>query len=391
MTFALVFTQHLPTLALVSIGASELAVGIQNGLGQALQPAQLLALRAVARLKKRRILILGQCFAVVGALPLVFFGSLTEWAGGGAVVVAMLCFAWVALGLVVSNTVWFPLLRGYVESDRIGRFFGVLRSGWHLSLILYYLAAQQWLRLHPGAFGPLFLAGWFCGLLRIALISWLPERSERTGGEIRIREALTLLREQRSLRRYLMGITTTTAVRLCVLPFLLVMMRREVGFSDAEVLTTTVALFSGGLVSLYLWGHVVDRLGPAPVFRWTAFGSSLLILTLIGVQEPDGPTLLWAVAVVFGISVLSSGFGVADTRVLFELTPADAPARTLVAAQVTVTVVAGLAPVLVGFALEQWLASAEDRLAVYHVFFSAAAVVRALAYLPLRSFEEPTT
>ena len=104
------------------------------------------------------------------------------------------------------------------------------------------------------------------------------------------------------------------------------------------------------------------------------------------VREPTGGTLMILIAFFFMQAVLISGFGVADTHVLFGIAPPHAPARTLVVAQVIVSVVAGLAPWLVGFALEHWLHQADDPLHVYRMFFTAAAVLQALAFLPLRGF-----
>ena len=155
----------------------------------------------------------------------------------------------IAAGLNVSGTVWFPLLRSYVESDRVGRFFGILRSGWSVALIAYYLAAQRWLAANPGDFAPLFQAAWALGLLRIALIVRRPEQSERTSDPIHVREAFELVRTSPPLRRYLLGVTWSDAVRFTVVPFAIVMMRREVGFTDAQVLLTTIGFFAGGLVS----------------------------------------------------------------------------------------------------------------------------------------------
>jgi MFS family permease len=385
MVFSMVTSQHLPTLALVSLGASEAAIGLQTGLGPALQLLQLPTLRAVGRVSKRRILVSGQLFALAGATPLLFFAGLASLRSGAGVALAILSFAAVAAGLTVSNTVWFPLLRAYVEPGRVGRFFGLLRSGWHLSLIVYYLVAQRWLAARPGDFGPLFLVGWVLGALRIALIARLPERSERTGERIRVRGALALLR-QREFRLYLSGVTTSSAVRLCVVPFAIVMLRREVGLSEAQVVLTTIAHFAGGLASLYLWGRVVDRVGAAPVFRWTSIGMGLLYLSLLFLAKPDAPTLAAAVAFFFGLSVLASGFGVADTHVLFGLTPPEAPARMLVVASVVVNTAVGALPLAAGLALQHWIARAADPLSVYGVFFCAAAVVQVLAFAPLRHF-----
>lgn len=386
MTYSRVFTQDLPTLALVSLGASESLVGLQNFFVPGFQFLQLPALRAVAKRSKRSILVFGQAISVIAGIPLLFFASLASRGGNEGVLIALASFAVVAAGQNLSNTVWFPMLRAYVEPQRVGRFFGTLRSGWHLALILYYVAAQRWLAANPGDLAPLFGIAWALGSVRIVMIARMPERDERTGERIRIREALALIHDNRDLRRYLFGVTWEAALRVSVIPFVIVMMQREVGFDAADVIVTTVASFAGGLASLYLWGRVTDRIGASPVFLFTSLLTAALYLSLTFVSQPGPTTLALLTGFFFANSVLSAGFGVAETHVLFRLTPPEAPARTLVIAAVAVGSFTSLAPLLVGLGLEQALSDSPDRVGVYHRFFVGAAALRAFAFLPLRRF-----
>lgn len=381
-TFRMVFSQHLPTLALVGLGASELLVGVQNAFIFAFIALQLPTLRAVGRFSKRSILLTSHLFALLAALPLVFWSRIGALPGEAPVAVATACFALVAMGLCVGETVWFPLLRGFVEPERIGRFFGALRTGWHLALILFYAGSQRWLAQHPGDFGALFATGWGLGLLRTFLIARLPERSERTGQRVRAREAFALLRDPR-LRGYLLTVAWTHAARVTAVPFAIVLLRRVVGASDADVIYTTVAYFAGGLVSLYFWGRVVDRVGAVPVLRATLIGQALAIAALAGF-EPGPQSVAVMVLWFFAASLLAAGFGVADTHVLFELAPAEAPARTLVLGAVVVGVAAGATPIFAGGALELALRGAPD-LAVYRVFFGVLGGLALGALLPLRA------
>jgi len=384
MTFYMVFTQQLPTLALVHLGAGEAAVGLQTAFIFGFQLLQLPVLRAVGRFRKQRILVLGQALALLGALPLVAFPRLEG--EERAVPLALASFALVAVGLNVSQTAWFPMLRGYVEPDAIGRFFGVLRSGWHLALILYYVAAQAWLGAHPGAFGPLFLLGWLCGALRIALVARLPEQGAELRERIRLRDAWLLLRHHSDLRRYLAGSIAFRAVFWSVVPFALVMLEREVGFSHAAILSTSVAWYAGGLLTVYAWGRWVDRFGAYPIFRATALGMGLVILALVAVDAPGTAGRIGAAGIFFALYALASGFGVADTQVLFRLAPPEAPTRLIVVGQVLSHVGGGLPPIAVGLVLDAALAESESRLGVYHAFFAVAALLQALAFLPLRRF-----
>ena len=185
----------------------------------------------------------------------------------------------------------------------------------------------------------------------------------------------------------MIGVVWGYAVRCATLPFVLVMLRRALGFSNSDAVATTVALYRGGLVSLYLWGAVTDRLGPYVVFRTTALGIGALYL---GARVPraDGRRRLTGSrsAFFFAHSVLAAGYGVADTRLLFELTPPEAPAKVLVVTAVIEGTVCGLAPALAGAVLDPLLARAPEPLPVYHGFFAVAAVLVSLSFLPLRVF-----
>jgi hypothetical protein len=180
MTHRYAYTADLPTLALVSLGASELVVGFQRSFEHVGQLLQLPTLRAVGRMRKRSILMAGQTLAVVGGLPLIAFGTLAGL-GEAAVPITLVCLALASVGIVIGQTVWFPLLRGYVEPERVGSFFGILRTGWHVTLIVYFLAAQRWLAAHPGAFGLLFAVATALGIARIGLVARMPEAEGERG------------------------------------------------------------------------------------------------------------------------------------------------------------------------------------------------------------------
>jgi hypothetical protein len=387
--FALALSEHLPTLALLALGAGESVVGGQSAIKTGANLLQLPTLRRVARIPKRKILTRGHLLAVAGMLPLLAFTPLREAAQAGdgrPAWIALASLAIASAGISISNTVWFPMLRAYVDPARIGRFFGILRSGWHLSLILFYLAAAFWLSRSPGDFAPLFGVVFALGVVRFLLISRMPEQSELTGQGIRVREAFKLIRSSPQLRQLMLTVSTGQALRASVLPFSLVMLRREVGFTEAQLLAATIANFAGGLASLYFWGRIIDRRGAAIVFRGTSIGMAVLILSLIGVSTSGESAFLGALLFFFLYAILSAGFGMADTHVLFKLTPVESPARTLVAAAVSVGVVAAIVPLSAGFGLELALGTTPNRMLVYHVFFAIAASIQAVNWWPARGF-----
>src|SRR5262245_14506670 len=113
-TFRLLFTQNLPTLALVSLGASEFQVGVQGAVAFAFVVLQLPTLRLVGHVSKRAILMAAHLFTLAVALPLVFFDRIAALPHEQGIGVALASFALVGVGTCVGETVWFPLLRAYV-------------------------------------------------------------------------------------------------------------------------------------------------------------------------------------------------------------------------------------------------------------------------------------
>jgi hypothetical protein len=389
MTFRTVFTEWIPTLALVGLGASETVVGLQSAFDPLGHLVQLRVLRSVGRRAKRTLLLLGQGIGVAGAVPLLAYGWLHAAPGPASVAVVLASLAVVTVGIAVTETVWFPLLRSYVEPGQVGRFFGTIRSFWHLTLIGYFLGARFWLERHPGQLAPLFAVGLVAGALRTLLLARLPERSERTGQLIRLRVVIPELRRHPRLRRYLLGVGGQGAIWSATIPFVIVLMRRVVGLSEAQVLMTTVAVYAGGLASLYPWGRIIDAVGPARVFRWTSLGLAACFLSLLGVREPGPWVAVGLTAFFFAAAVLRAGFGVADTHVLFELAPEDSPASLIVVATAVTWLPRGIAPLAVGFALDRILGLGVPPIVPYHGLFVLAAALQALVFLPLREFGRP--
>jgi predicted MFS family arabinose efflux permease len=384
MTHRAIYTEQLPTLALVGLGASEALVGLQRAFEPLSQLLQLGALRVVGRMRKRTLLVAGQTFAVVAGLPMAAYAWLSAAGPERGPALALTSLALCAVGLVIGNAVWFPLLRGYVEPGRIGQFFGVLRTGWHLTLIAYFLAAERWLAAHPGSFGPLFAVASLAGLARIAMVARLPEADGVGRAPLRVRDALGLLRAEPRLRRYLAGMVLYGTARRAAAPFAIVMMRRTLGLSDADVALTTAAFYAGGFASLVGWGRAVDRFGPLPVFRVAALGTTAL-LAAFGIfgAEAGAATM---VGFFFLLAVLSAGFGVADTHVLFGMAPDREPTPMLVVADVATSLAYGAGPFLAGVALALALDAGVEAGSAYRALFLATAVLAALAPFPLRRF-----
>ena len=311
MTFTMAFQDHLPTLALVWLGASEGAVGLYGGLARFAVLIKLPALRALNRVPKKTVLVAGHISALTASLPLIFFGAIA--AGNRAVPLVIASLVATAAAIQMSNTVWFPLLRGYVEPARIARFFGALRS-----------------RIAP------LSAGRDVVVLRAGGCPPVCDRDAATGD--RLRERRGHLHDRCGIHR-----RARLALRLGA----------DRGWCRPR---------TGPALDFHRDGRVLSR-SPRP-----------------GCARCPQPVVH---------AVLASGYGVAETQLLFELTPPEAPAQRLVAADVIVHVISAGGPLLAGLALDALLSRTDTPLAVYHGFFTIAAVLQAASFLPLRGFARP--
>jgi hypothetical protein len=391
MTYRMATGGGLATQALVSLGASEALVGLQASLAPFATLIQLPGLRLVARLGKRGLLLLTQVLALLCGLPLLYYGRLLELGPSQGPAVLLASLAGTMLMLLLGSTAWWPLLHGFTRRGSTGRFFAALRTSWHLGLIGFFLFSAWWLSGHPGGFGLLFAIAWACGAARALLIPLFPERPERVA--FAVREALGRVVVAGPLRQYTVGVTLDQIVFRAVPPFLIVLLRREVHLTEAQVLVTTLATYVGGLLALHPAGALADRLGARPMLVATCALRAAVVLSLgLAAWLCSAELLLPLVAgLTLAYSMLVAAFGVAEVKLLFRLAEGASPTPAIVGTVVARNLVAGVVVVTVGLVLEQVLRRAADPLGIYLGFFGLAAAIQLAAGWPLWRVAQPKT
>lgn len=384
MLFRVVHLRGLATQALVTLGAAEAVVGLHASLGPFATILQLPALKLMDKVGKKRLLLLTQLVALLSAAPLLWFADLKAMGPAAAAPIAIASLAVTAMALMIGSTAWWPLLHGFVSPDRTSRFFAVLRTGWHFWLIAFFFFSAWWLDVHPGAFGLLFLLAWACGVIRACLVPFFPERRE--SNPLRLKETLGMLWATSSLRRYLIGVTLETVVVQSVGPFMIYMLRKEIGLDEGQTLfATTIPFFLGGLLALYPAGRLADRYGARPVLLLTCLlrGGLIAALGFITLVADTHVAYRLATGLAFSYALLTAGFGVAEIKVLFQLAPQDTPSSTIVVVVVVRSVIAGLSPLLAGIALRTLHgAGTFPPEVLYQGFFVVFAAVQVAALLP---------
>lgn len=200
----------------------------------------------------------------------------------------------------------------------------------------------------------LFAAGALAGLVGIVFLSRIPEVSGRPLRGFSLRRALARPFQDPGFRR-LIGFSSGWAFATnLALPFITVVMLRELGLSFLWVMGMTIASQLANLSFLPLWGRIADRFGNKAVLFLCApvFSLSFLLWTFT-VEDLRWVTLGLILLIHVMSGLATAGIDVANDNLLFQLAPAQAPTAYFATAALTNSLAAGVAPVLGG-----WLAGA---------------------------------
>jgi MFS family permease len=164
--------------------------------------------------------------------------------------------------------------------------------------------------------------------------------------------------------------------------------------SEGTILLVTSVSFLGGLSSLWLLGHALDRLGSRPLL---SFCCAAWIAVLAGWVVMSGgfyeTRLTFVMALQFVMGLLAALGNMANNRLAMAVVPAMGRNHFFAHYSVLSNLALGLSPILWGLLIDavgarqpEWLGLAWNR---YTIFFAGAALVFALTFVLARRLEEP--
>jgi MFS family permease len=174
----------------------------------------------------------------------------------------------------------------------------------------------------------------------------------------------------------------------CFGPFYHTFMFEQLNFSGFQVglLATLVAL--GGIVSLPVWGGLLDR-----------YGNRACMAVALGLWQAQN--FLWCLitpansALLYGMwfwgGALSAGFILGQFTILLKLIPAEARSLAIGLNLAITSVVAAISPLAGGAILERVLALGYDPFDVYHLIFLVQPVAGLIGCILLLRIEEPAS
>ena len=340
----------------LSLGASNLLIGLLAALPFLSQLLQAPAILLVERLRMRkRISVLSSiagrsCLLGMGLLaflppPLALTGLIA--------LQAIFC----ALG-AVGSCAWNAWVRDLAPEDRLGRVFSRRTLYATATSLVCGLAAAIGLDQAPegsfarkAAFAGLYMFGGVCGLISAAIVWRIPEPvMPKPEASTRLAPLLSAPFRDINFRRLIAFLTSWQFAINLATPFFTVFMVRQLGYSMTFVMAVSVASQVSNVAVLSSWGQLSDRFTNKSVLAVAAPLYILCIASMVGASQIAdhrvGAVYLCVLHVVMGTAV--AGVTLASTNIALKLSPRGAATAYMAASAMISSLAAGLAPILGG-------------------------------------------
>jgi MFS family permease len=305
--------------------------------------------------------------------------------------------AWIfvtSLFNAVLSVVWNGWMHGLVPSRLRGRYFSQrnrFTQGATLVFVLVLGAVLSWGGYSAVTFQAVIWSACGCRVASLWYFWRMPdarpaERKQRAPRPLR--EQFAIVRRSRSLLLFIAFGAVWSFASNCFGPFYHVFMFEQLGFSGFQVgLLATLTAF-GGIVSLPVWGGLLDRYGnkacmAVALALWQVQNFLWCIIT------PSNSALLYGMW--FWGGALSAGFILGQFTILLKLIPGEARSLAIGLNLAVTSAVAAISPLLGGEILARLLALGYAPLDVYHFVFLVQPAAGLLGCILLLRIEEPAS
>ena len=263
---------------ILSMGASNVLIGIIIGLSFLSQLSQISAIFLVEKTGKRKTIsflasgISRFLWIVIALIPFIFSGSL---------VVLALVFLLASFIANISTCSWNSWMRDLIPMNTRGRFFAKrLKLSFIPGMILSILGGvfiDYWRRNYPESepygYSFLFILGAFLGLISLYFILHIPEAPmEKNNGSLKI---LIQPFRDKNFRKLVMAIGLWSFAVNMASPFFTVYMLKILNLSIFQIMSLSVISQIFNIYFLGILGKLSDRFGNKPVL--TVSSSSFII------------------------------------------------------------------------------------------------------------------
>ena len=347
----------------LALGANNLQVGILAALPFITQVAQLPAILAVERYRRRKAIGLPALFAAqllwvpIGAVPF-----LLETPGVPAVSVVIVLMAVRGLFTPVWATTWTSWMRDLVPRSVLGSYYGRRLATVTVAVAVVGIAGSFFVRWWEVASSPddAILAYSFLligGALTFGLLS--PSLALRAREPLMPaapesgRSVLAVLAEplrDHNFSQLVRFLFVWSLVSNLAIPFFAVYMLSELGLSLPAVIGFTVLSQATNILFVRVWGPMADRVGSKTVLSLSASLYLLVILGWVFTAYPERHFLtlpLLAVLHVFA-GVAAAGVTLTMSTLTLKVAPEEKATPFLGVASIAASIGAGIGPIAGG-------------------------------------------
>ncbi len=294
----------------------------------------------------------------------------------------------------VLSVVWNGWMHDLVPARLRGRYFSQrnrIGQGATLVFVLSVGCLLAWGDYSARTFQAIIWGACLCRVGSLYYFWLMPDRrpaSRPAPAQTPLATQLSVVRHSPSLLLFIAFGAVWSFAANCFGPFYHVFLFEQLNFSGVQVgiLATLVAL--GGIVSLPVWGGLIDR-----------YGNKACMAVALGLWQAQN--FLWCLitpansAILYGMwfwgGGLSAGFILGQFTILLKLIPPEARSLALGLNLAVTSAVAAISPVLGGGVLGWMLGRGYAPLDVYHAVFLVQPVVGLLGCILLLRIKEPAS
>lgn len=381
-----------------SLGASATVLGLLAGMMPLLVITQIPAAKFVGRIGYRRFILGGWTVRVVlifavALLPLT--GGFLDRATQLILLLALLLAFNVSRG--VASAAWLPWIMELVPAPLRGRHFARDQAYMNGASFVAFASAALMLGAEPtpARFAAVFLFSALNGAVSLPFLKRVPDcppPPESSGGAGPV--PWRALAGHPPFRRLLEVNVAWSVAYGGVMTFVVKFLKDGAQLPDDRILLLMSVSFIGGLISPWLMGPRLDRLGSRPLLGFTMGAGILIGLGWWGISAGIAPAhQALVLPLVVGVGLINAVFSAANNRLAMHLAPSLGRDHFFAIFMVVWQLTLGLSPVLWGLLLDamgswqtSWGPLAWNR---YSVYFALVAAAFGVAYWLCRRLEEP--
>ncbi len=276
----------------------------------------------VARFGYKRIFLMFFGLRKVFTASLLFTPLIVKGFGADAAFVWVgCCIFGFAVCRAISETAIFPWMQEVIPDNIRGKFSSYTSTINQLISVITIMVSGYIIGFYDGVNKYIYImsAGVAFGIVAIWCFSFVPGGASVAYAApkgARLKEMITPLKDG-NFRNYMAGVALVTIGICSVAVFIPLYMKEQVGLTSQYVVWLDIGMYSGALLSSFMWGWTSDRFGSKPVMLSGPYLMLPLPLLCFIIPRNTAAASQVAVLITFLLGVANTAWGIGLGRYLY--------------------------------------------------------------------------